>query len=344
MKKIIGDSASYGLPKPNLTQTDPKKGDYVKNKEKFVEQFVNSGPGGALPAPATARVGQYLMVKAVDEDGKVTAVEAVHLEMTQVDAPRMYFYGDVKLPPLPDWNREAYPYAYIWVFGPFYENRLTAYLHISPSIEYFVPDSGRWCIKLQDSNYLEAKIISDLSGSFESAQWGAFEAGTGNARVISEIRWANFDVLNADGSVYLEASEPVWPDSAGDTAAGCGVSHIVLTSVLPFSTERVQLPADEVAKVADVYNRGDALVLSFQVTASDGELTVPCTVWMNCDDYFPAAGDELGVIYVSGVAFNQLYFMLKGSPLAFYMLEYKPGANTAVLRIDDAKAMINMGS
>ena len=142
-----------------------------------------------------------------------------------------YIYNGIELP---EWDYKAYPYAYIWVFGPFFENRLTAYLHISPSIEYFVPDSGRWCIKLQDSNYLEAKIVSDLSGSFESAQWGAFEAGTGNARVISEIRWANFDVLNADGSVYLEASEPVLDQVYVDRlkrafwqgfAAGCGTIH-----------------------------------------------------------------------------------------------------------------------
>ena len=157
--------------------------------------------------------------------------------------------------------------------------------------------------------------------------------------------------VKPDNKVYVQTVNGRAPDENGNveiegsgTAVNCGVSHIVLTSVLPFSTERVQLSADEVEKISNVYNRGDALVLSFQVAVVEGELTVPCTVWMNCDDYFPAAGDELGVLYVSGVAFNQLYFMVNGSPLAFYMLEYKPGANTATLRIDDARAMMNMGS
>ena len=39
MEKIIGKSVSFGLPKPDLMQTDPKKGDYVYGKEEFVAQL-----------------------------------------------------------------------------------------------------------------------------------------------------------------------------------------------------------------------------------------------------------------------------------------------------------------
>lgn len=42
MSKIIGATVGSPLPKPNLMQTDPNKGDYVKEKE----QFVNSLPFG----------------------------------------------------------------------------------------------------------------------------------------------------------------------------------------------------------------------------------------------------------------------------------------------------------
>ena len=41
-RKIIGVTVGSPLPKPNLMQTDPTKGDYVKGKEEFLEQ-VNSG-------------------------------------------------------------------------------------------------------------------------------------------------------------------------------------------------------------------------------------------------------------------------------------------------------------
>ena len=38
-RKIIGVTVGSPLPKPNLMQTDPAKGDYVKGKEEFAEQF-----------------------------------------------------------------------------------------------------------------------------------------------------------------------------------------------------------------------------------------------------------------------------------------------------------------
>lgn len=41
-RKIIGVTVGSPLPKPNMMQTDPTKGDYVKGKEEFLEQ-VNSG-------------------------------------------------------------------------------------------------------------------------------------------------------------------------------------------------------------------------------------------------------------------------------------------------------------
>lgn len=42
-KKIIGGTVGMGLPKPNLMQTDPTKGDFVKGKDKFLAQV-----GGGL--------------------------------------------------------------------------------------------------------------------------------------------------------------------------------------------------------------------------------------------------------------------------------------------------------
>lgn len=41
--KIIGNTVGMGLPKPNLMQTDPTKGDYVKGKEQFLEQVGGGG-------------------------------------------------------------------------------------------------------------------------------------------------------------------------------------------------------------------------------------------------------------------------------------------------------------
>lgn len=69
-KRVVnGPSESWGLKKPDLTQDDPKKGDYVHGKNEFA--------GRHITAPETATVGQYLRVKAVDENGKPTEWEAV---------------------------------------------------------------------------------------------------------------------------------------------------------------------------------------------------------------------------------------------------------------------------
>lgn len=44
--KIVGNTVGTTMPKPNLMQTDPKKGDYVEGKEEFVEQVCGGGSGG----------------------------------------------------------------------------------------------------------------------------------------------------------------------------------------------------------------------------------------------------------------------------------------------------------
>lgn len=55
--KIIGNTVGMGLPKPNLMQTDPTKGDYVKGKEQFLEQAsVGSGIIVSDTAPEDASV------------------------------------------------------------------------------------------------------------------------------------------------------------------------------------------------------------------------------------------------------------------------------------------------
>jgi hypothetical protein len=60
--KIIGNTVGTPLPKPDWKQTDPAKGDYIKNKPEVID-------------PA---VGQLLTIKTIDEDGHITELEAVN--------------------------------------------------------------------------------------------------------------------------------------------------------------------------------------------------------------------------------------------------------------------------
>ena len=47
-RKIIGVTVGSPLPKPNLMQTDPNKGDYVKGKEEFLKQIGNTPSAGGI--------------------------------------------------------------------------------------------------------------------------------------------------------------------------------------------------------------------------------------------------------------------------------------------------------
>lgn len=42
MSKIVGNTVGMGLPKPNLMQNDPTKGDYVKGKEEFLKMDISA--------------------------------------------------------------------------------------------------------------------------------------------------------------------------------------------------------------------------------------------------------------------------------------------------------------
>lgn len=68
--KIVGNTVGTSLPKSNLMQTDPKKGDFVKGKDEFRKRAGVNIPGGA-------NAGQMIVVKEVDESGNPTEWEAV---------------------------------------------------------------------------------------------------------------------------------------------------------------------------------------------------------------------------------------------------------------------------
>ena len=64
MSKIIGNPIGTTLPKPDFKQTDPTKGDYIKNK----------------PEVTDAAVGELLAIKTIDEDGHITKLEGVEAD------------------------------------------------------------------------------------------------------------------------------------------------------------------------------------------------------------------------------------------------------------------------
>lgn len=123
----------------------------------------------------------------------------VQFELTAPDTEKTligYMYNDVgPLPELPEWDKTVYPYVYY----------TEGFLGIGAGItcisgmEYF-DDNGIWKFKYTGS------IHYNVSGD----AWGEPSESSNSSNCgISAVKWANFDVLNADGSVYLAASEPV---------------------------------------------------------------------------------------------------------------------------------------
>ena len=54
MPKIIGGVTALGLPKPSLSQKDPQKGDYIHDKEAFVDSTLTQ-TGLAADAEAVGK-------------------------------------------------------------------------------------------------------------------------------------------------------------------------------------------------------------------------------------------------------------------------------------------------
>ena len=114
--------------------------------------------------------------------------------------PVAYLYGPdkVRLPKLPEWDKETYPYAFIYLDGYTGYYWLWAFterpyrLNHTGFLAY--PDGAvaiRWVLYTNETEW---------GHKVENAQSGLFSASS---------LWANFDILNEDGTVYLAGSAPV---------------------------------------------------------------------------------------------------------------------------------------
>ena len=116
--------------------------------------------------------------------------------------PVAYLYNGVRLPKLPEWDREKYPYAYIW-FG----STLKRLYVLSEASHMTMTDSGgNACIGAEaGTTYMVANTYVG------NATWGSFTSYTEEEPKVlsSSVGWANYDIRNADGTLYLSASEPI---------------------------------------------------------------------------------------------------------------------------------------
>ena len=145
-------------------------------------------PNNDLPMPTEAAVGQYFRVKAVDKNGKITEVEAVD-PSTEILIPCLY--NGIRLPRLPAWNQQAYPYAFI------YGSSQSADLVFAKSVDI-------------SENYLNLSGHEYVTYTTQYySDWCRVEKNLYLGILLSAIKWASFDVINSEGEVILLGSNPV---------------------------------------------------------------------------------------------------------------------------------------
>lgn len=114
---------------------------------------------------------------------------------------KFFLYNGVELPALPEWDKTVYPYAFIYIVT--LDGTTGVYtLVVSSSSVMGYDGNGIIC---PSATVGQRYTVSEDSWAAASAS-DDFYIKRDN--LIYTV-WANFDVLNSDGSVYVAASEPV---------------------------------------------------------------------------------------------------------------------------------------
>ena len=128
---------------------------------------------------------------------------------------KFYLYNVVKLPALPEWDKTVYPYAFIYAIGTNGDGVSSeVYTLIISASNQMVYDSIGIGFRY-DAIGITKAVSTDgtewVDRTYDSGGSEYFYVKREEPTDILYIRvaWANFDVLNANGSVYVAASEPV---------------------------------------------------------------------------------------------------------------------------------------
>ena len=110
-----------------------------------------------------------------------------------------YLYNDIPLPVLPN---EVLVQPNIFIGNT--DDSAVA-IGFSGAPQTWKPAGIQFVGSKEEGNKIRAKITSDGTG------WEIVETvdNTTFSYPLAEVNWANFDVLNADGTLYLAASEPI---------------------------------------------------------------------------------------------------------------------------------------
>lgn len=112
--------------------------------------------------------------------------------------PVAYLYNGVRLPPLPEWDMEKYPYADIYYSENEYGNYVLRFK--SKPFEKMI---GFDALKFDDAATAYYRAEND--------KW-VYNSGSESSRGMTfytDFVWTNTDLILSDGTVIMAASEPI---------------------------------------------------------------------------------------------------------------------------------------
>lgn len=119
--------------------------------------------------------------------------------------PVAYLYNGVRLPKLPEWDKEKYPYIVIdnsYYIGEVRPSACELYaLREMPTL--LNPGYG------DIDGFLFDKFADHVYCRIENDVWGAFKTSGMDETTMFHIIWTNFDLYYEDGTLHMAASEPV---------------------------------------------------------------------------------------------------------------------------------------
>lgn len=140
---------------------------------------------------------------------------------TLTDGATLYLYGDVELPPLPEWDRETYPYAWIRATNT---AKNDFRLYVQSEIKYAVSASGVTMIVINKASCLR------YSCAIGGTEWTQISVSSSNLAIESWELWANFDVYDENNELLLAASEPIPVNGTTYTASATTGSVTVVVN------------------------------------------------------------------------------------------------------------------
>lgn len=115
-----------------------------------------------------------------------------------------YSYNGTVLPKLPEWDKEQYPYAVIGYLGLRYRLRLLKAPYTTSSTDNLYAHFYEHHLNPTTTQY---STYRGADGNVEG--WGEIVTSESELVLVGEPIWCNYDLSTYDGTLRLEASDPI---------------------------------------------------------------------------------------------------------------------------------------